>query len=318
MKLKKLYELVVEKGIEQDPRGKECVKKELKRIKKQYEALSKAEKKEFDVERMTNPYSDTRILHGTGNEEIKKVLLGIDIDVSEVLLADRLNEKGKKIDLIISHHPEGRALAALYQVMYMQTDIAHLKGVPITIAENLMQKRITEIERRLLPANHTKTSDAAKLLDIPLMCIHTPADNHVTTYLQKLIDKKKPDTVGEVMEILKEIPEYKIAVKNNAGPKIINGDSNSRCGKVFVDMTGGTEGSKDIFKNLAQAGIGTVVCMHLSEGHLKKAKEENINAVIAGHISSDTLGLNLLLDSLEKKQKLDVVECSGFTRVRRK
>ncbi len=318
MKLKKLYELVIEKGIEQDPRGKACVKKELQKIKKQYEALSKEAKEEFDLERLTNPYSDTRILNGKGNEEIKRVLLGIDIDVSEMLLADRLNEKGKKIDLVISHHPEGRALAALYRVMYMQTDIAHLKGVPIAIAEKLMQKRIAEIERRLLPANHTKTSDAAKLLGIPLMCIHTPADNHVTTYLQKLIDKKNPDTVGEVLKILKEIPEYKISLKNNAGPKIINGHKSSRCGKVFVDMTGGTEGSKDIFKNLAQAGIGTLVCMHLSEGHLEKAKEENINAVIAGHISSDTLGLNLLLDSLEKKEKLDVIECSGFTRVKRK
>ena len=318
MKLKELYELVIEKGIEQDPRGKACVKKELHKIKKKYDALTKAEKEEFDVERMRNPYSDTRILQGTGNEEIKKVLLGIDIDVAEVLLADRLNEKGKKIDLIISHHPEGRALAALYQVMYMQTDIAHSMGVPITIAENLMNKRITEIERRLLSANHTKTSDAARLLNIPLVCIHTPADNHVVTYLQKLIDKKNPDTVGDVLEILKEIPEYKVSIKNNCGPKIISGDNNSRCGKVFVDMTGGTEGSKDIFKNLAQAGIGTVVCMHLSEDHLKKAKEENMNAVIAGHISSDTLGLNLLLDSIEKKQKLDVVECSGFTRIKRK
>ncbi|MCG2712484.1 MAG: Nif3-like dinuclear metal center hexameric protein [Candidatus Omnitrophica bacterium] len=318
MKLKKLYELVIEKGIEQDPRGKTCVKKELQKIKKQYDALTKAEKEEFDVERLTNPYSDTRILQGTGNEEIKKVLLGIDIDVAEVLLADRLNEKGGKIDLIISHHPEGRALAALYQVMYMQTDIAHLNGVPITIAEHLMNKRINEIERRLLSANHTKTSDAAKLLDIPLICIHTPADNHVVTYLQKLIDKKNPDTLGAVLEILKEIPEYKIALKNNAGPKIISGNNNSRCGKVFVDMTGGTEGSKDIFKNLAQAGIGTVVCMHLSEEHLKKAKEEHMNAVIAGHISSDALGLNLLLDSLEKNQKLDVVACSGFTRIKRK
>ncbi len=318
MKLKKLYELVIEKGIEQDPRGKACVKKEMQKIKKQYDGLTEAEKEEFDKERLTNPYSDTRILQGTGSEEIKKVLLGIDIDVAEVLLADRLNEKGQKIDLIISHHPEGRALAALHQVMYMQADIAHLNGVPINIAENLMNKRITEIERRLLPANHTKTSDAARLLDIPLICIHTPADNHVVTYLQNLIDKKKSDTVGEVLQLIKEIPEYKIAIKNNAGPKIISGSNCSRCGKVFVDMTGGTEGSKDIFKNLAQAGVGTVVCMHLSEGHLKKAKKENINVIIAGHISSDTVGLNLLLDSIEKKQKLDVVQCSGFTRIKRK
>jgi len=40
--------------------------------------------------------------------------------------------------------------------------------------------------------------------------------------------------------------------------------------------------------------------MHLSEEHFKNAKDEQINIVIAGHIASDTLGLNLLLDELEK------------------
>jgi len=318
VKLKKFFDLVIERGIENDPRGKQNVLKELKRLKRKYQGLSNLEKDEFDIERLTNPYSDTRILHGTGNEQIKKVLVGIDIDVGEVVLADRLNQKGKKIDLIISHHPEGRALAALHQVMYMQADIANLKGVPIAIAENILQKRINEVERRLLPVNHTKTLDAAKLLDIPLVCIHTAADNHVTTFLQNLMNKKAPYTVGEIIEILKGIPEYKHAVKNNAGPKIINGSNKSRAGKIFVDMTGGTEGAKEIFRNLAQAGIGTVIGMHLSEDHLKKAKQEHVNVVIAGHISSDTVGLNLLLDYIEKKQKLDIVECSGFMRVRRK
>lgn len=318
MKLKKIFDLVIERGIENDPRGKQNVARELKRIKQRYQIMPKSEKDEFDIERLTNPYSDTRILCGTGNEEIKRVLIGIDIDVGEVLLADRLNEKGKKIDLIISHHPEGRALASLYQVMYMQADIASLKGVPIAVAENILQKRINEVERKLLPVNHTKTIDAAKLLNIPLVCIHTPADNHVTTFLQSLMNKKAPYTVGEIIEILKEIPEYKQAVKNNAGPKIVNGSKTSRAGKVFVDMTGGTEGAKEIFKRLAQAGIGTVLGMHLSEDNLKKAKEEHVNVVIAGHISSDTLGLNLLLDYIEKKQKLDIVDCSGFMRIRRK
>jgi predicted ATPase len=39
--------------------------------------------------------------------------------------------------------------------------------------------------------------------------------------------------------------------------------------------------------------------MHLSEDHYKHAKGEHINVVIAGHIASDNLGLNLLLDEIE-------------------
>ena len=39
--------------------------------------------------------------------------------------------------------------------------------------------------------------------------------------------------------------------------------------------------------------------MHLSEEHFAKVKENNINVVIAGHISSDNLGVKLLLDNIE-------------------
>ncbi|MBU1042963.1 MAG: NGG1p interacting factor NIF3 [Candidatus Omnitrophica bacterium] len=318
MKLKKLYEFVIEKGIQEDPRGSILVNKELKELKANYATLSEKQKQGFDLERLKNPFSDTRILHGSGDENIKSILMGIDIDVGEVLLCERLIEKGKKIDLIVAHHPEGRALAALHQVMYMQTDIVHLHGVPITIAEDLINSRISEVERRLLPVNHTKTQDAARLLNLPLMCVHTPADNHVVTFLEKLFKKKDPKTLGEIIDILQTIPEYLHALRNNSGPRIVNGSEVSRTGKIFVDMTGGTEGSKDIYKNLAQAGVGTIVGMHLSEDHLKKAKQEHINVIIAGHISSDNLGLNLILDAIETVQKLDVICCSGFVRVKRK
>jgi putative NIF3 family GTP cyclohydrolase 1 type 2 len=149
------------------------------------------------------------------------------------------------------------------------------------------------------------------------MCCHTPADNHVVQYLQNIFDKKKPDLVKDILDILEEIPEYQQAIKDNAGPMIFNGKKSSRAGKVFVDMTGGTEGSKDIFERISQAGIGTIVCMHLSEDHLKKAKEAKVNIVNAGHMASDSLGVNLLLDKIQKKEKMRIINCSGFNRVKR-
>ena len=59
--------------------------------------------------------------------------------------------------------------------------------------------------------------------------------------------------------------------------------------------------------------------MHLSEEHFRKVKDANLNVVIAGHISSDTVGLNLLLDRLEikAKQKFQILDCSGFRRITR-
>ncbi len=317
MKLNSIYETAVRYGIEVDPRGKEGVKKELEKIKIDFQKLTDKEKKGFDLERLRNPYADTRILIGGDGKNIKSILVGIDIEIGEILLAERLREKGKRIDLLISHHPEGRALANFYSVMSIQVDMLNKFGVPITVAEGITQERMREVERKVLPINHTRAVDAARLLDIPFLCIHTPSDNAVCNYLQRLLDKKSPDTVGDILEILNEEPEYKEAFKNNAPPKIIKGDKNRRAGKVFVDMTGGTEGSKDMFEKLSQAGVGTLVSMHLSEEHFKKLENQHLNVVVAGHIPSDTLGLNLILDELEKKEKLEIIPCSGFRRFSR-
>lgn len=317
MKLRKIYETVINRGIEADPRGRKTVNKSLDKINKRYKGMKKDEKRYFDKESLTNPYSDTRILYGDAEGEVRTALAGIDIGTAEILLADRLSSKGQDVDLIISHHPGGRAYAGLYEVMGMQADIFSKFGVPINVAEGLLEERIKEVERRISPANHTQAVDAARLLDIPFMCAHTPADNHVASFLQKLFNRKKPDTVGEVLDILLDIPEYQEASKNNAGPKVFVGHNNRSAGKIFVDMTGGTGGPKDIFEKLSDSGVGTIVGMHIGEEHRKKAEEYNVNVIIAGHISSDNLGMNLLFDEIQKKGRLKIIECSGFRRFSR-
>ena len=318
MKLKDIYDFAVKEGINADPRGKEAVKKNLSRIKKIYQGLDKGAQKEFDRERLTNPYSDTRILFGKPEQKVNTILVGIDIGAGELLLADKLNEKGREIDLVMSHHPEGRALAGLAEVMDIQVEILENLGVSISVAESLMAERIAEVKRKIMPANHRRAVDIARHLNLAFMCCHTVSDNHVASYLQKLMNKEKPDTLGDILDILKDIPEYRQGMQEKAGPKIILGEAKRRAGKIFVDMTGGTGGSKDIFQRLSQAGIGTILAMHLSEEHFRKVKAERINVIIAGHIGSDSLGLNLLLDKLEKRQKLNIIECSGFKWIKRK
>jgi hypothetical protein len=56
--------------------------------------------------------------------------------------------------------------------------------------------------------------------------------------------------------------------------------------------------------------------MHISEEALENAKKAHLNIVLAGHISSDTLGLNLLLDEIETGSPLEIVGVSGFVRTR--
>ena len=90
---------------------------------------------------------------------------------------------------------------------------------------------------------------------------------------------KGEDGIAAVIEMLKEIPEYREACRNNAGPRILLGSPGRSAGKIFVDMTGGTEGSKDIFKSLVNSGVNTIVGMHLSDDHRKEAEKHHLNVL---------------------------------------
>jgi len=317
LKIREIYELAVRRGMENDPRGLDAVQKLLDKERKNYEDLKNDEKGEFDQEKLKNPYSDTRLLCGDPEKEVRRVLAGVDMEVGEVLLADRISERGTLVDLVVAHHPEGKALAALHQVMHLQEDVLAKFGIPINVAEGIMASRISEVRRGLMPLNHNRAVDAARILGLPLMCIHTAADNMVNSFLQKLMDEKKPETLGEVVKTLKEIPEYAEAVKHEAGPSIVVGSKERRAGKIMIEMTGGTGGSEDAFAKLAQAGVGTLVVMHIGEKHRKEAEKNHVNIVIAGHMASDSLGMNLLLDELAGRG-VEIMPCSGLIRFERK
>jgi hypothetical protein len=318
MKLKDFYSAVIETGVENDLRGKEEIQRLLAEERVKFEKLDEKEKAYFDRDRLFNPFSDTRLLHGDGELEVGKAIIGIDMEVGEVLLTYLLNKDLKpKIDLIIAHHPEGHALVRLFDVMKLQSDQMAAFGITLSVAEKLMEKRIGEVERRLMPVNHNRTVDVAKLLDLPMICIHTAADNCVTNYLTRLFEKEKPSRLKDLLQMLKTVPEYQKSAMLQVPPRIVSGSEDSRCGKISVEMTGGTEGAKEVYEKYAAGGVSTLVGMHISEDHLENAKKANLNVVIAGHISSDTLGLNLLLDSVEKKARLDYVCVSGFERIRR-
>lgn len=312
MKIREIYDLAVKIGIKNDFRTEKEISEYLRRKKDEYENLSKEEKSCFDKERLSNPYSDSRIHNENGVKKIKKVMSGIDISVGGLILARELGA-----DLVINHHPIGLALAGLDDVMALQIDLMEKIGVPVNMAEKMIHKRISEVARGINPINHYETVDAAKLLKVNLMNIHTPADNLVAQFVAKEIEKNKPRYVGEVLDILNNIPEYKEAKRQGAGPVLFAGERKNRAGRVVVsEMAGGTEGSKEIYGAMANVGVGTIVGMHMSEDHRKEAEAAHINVVIAGHISSDSLGMNLFLDELEKKG-IEIIPFGGLIRVSR-
>ncbi|MBL7068459.1 MAG: NGG1p interacting factor NIF3 [Candidatus Omnitrophica bacterium] len=317
MKLGNLYKRIIGIGMRNDPRSRRGAEKVLRKSKKEYRSLRGARKAAFDKDSLVNPYSDTRILYGDKDKDINTIMVGIDIETPELLMADRFNQTDRRVDLVMSHHPGGRALCELHKVMGLQTDQLKSLGISGETADEFMGERIAEVARKLHSRNCMRNIDAARMLDIPFMCVHTAADNMVTSFLQNLLDKKKPKTLGAIVDILEGIYEYKEGASAGAGPEMLIGDRKRPAGRIFVDMTGGTEGSKRAFSRLSQIGIGTIISMHLSEEHYKAAKKEHINIIIAGHIASDNVGLNLILDELVKIEGFNIIQCSGFRRFSR-
>jgi len=318
MKLKNLYQEIVKKGIEADVRNSKEIEALLKKNKKNFDRLDKKGKELFDQDGLFNPFADTRILNGDLTKNIKSMIVGIDVDGGELVLVDRLREKGEKIDLVVSHHPQGRAYARFYDVMDLQIDVFAKEGIALGVCEKLLQERKSQVARRVSSANHARSVDIARLLNIDFICAHTPCDNLAYQHLRKTMDKIKPASLGTIIDILQTIPEYIDAAKNNNPPQMVVGNKNSRCKNIHLEFTGGTEGPKGIYKELAARGVDTIIAMHQSEEHFKKCKEANINVIFASHIASDSLGINIMLDYIESKEKIKIYEFSGFRRFKRK
>lgn len=240
-------------------------------------------------------------------ENIKKIAFGVDIDTSELMLAKQLG-----VDCVITHHPQGCHRVDLYKVMDNQVERMVEAGVPINKAQKVLAERKEQVDRNLHVSNYDRAVNGAKLLNMPFIAIHSPADLLVEDYLQQYFDDKLQDnpraTVQDVIDLLLEIPEYKNAYIQ---PKVRVGSEKSFAGKVFVTMAGGTSGGKEVAKAYFEAGIGTLVVMHMPDDVIKVVKEQNIgNIIVAGHMPSDSLGINLVIKSLEEKG-LEVIRMSG-------
>jgi hypothetical protein len=314
VKLREIYQTAVRMGIAADPRGKDGVDDFLVRQRRRYEALPEHLKALADPEELTNPFADTRIYVGDPDAEVTTILGGIDMNSAEILLADRLRERGTPVDAVYTHHPEGWGLTRLDSVMEVQADIWATAGVPIQAGEKFITERMDEVRRRLMPVNYDQAIDVARLLGVPFFSAHTPTDNLVVHYLNRYFEGKDLTLIEDVQNALLEIPEYRIAAQKGAGPYIGKSKPGARAGKILVDMTGGTEGPKQMIEKLADAGVGTIIQMHMGQELRDEAEKNNMHVVIAGHMSSDSLGINLFLDELER-HGVHTVATSGLIRV---
>jgi hypothetical protein len=304
-------------GIEADPRPKREIEHLLKATQEKYKKMPEKEREYFDIDTTFNPYADSRVLHANYEQKVKTILVGIDIETPELLLAKEIERGGAKIDLVIGHHPEGRGLQRLADVIHIQEAVFEGAGVPINVIQKILEPKISLINRSLHPENFTRVTHASEYLHLNLACFHTVCDNQAYKYLTQKICVQKYRTLGEILENLKKIPEYEIACRLGNSPVISVGAKNSTPGKIIAGgITGGTSSSEKIYAKLETQGIGTMLVMHLPEKHREEAEKHHINIIVCGHMASDSLGMNLFLDQLEQK-KIKIIPCSGLIRISR-
>lgn len=241
-------------------------------------------------------------------QNIKKIMFGVDMEAAEMLIAKQLG-----VDLVITHHPKGgRPMVDFHNVMENQIQRMVTAGVPINKAQKALKERMDEVGRAHHVTNYDRAVSAAKVLNMPFMVIHSPADilaeNTVQNHLDTRLGKKKDAVLKDVIKALNELPEYKKAL---ATPVIRVGAETDYAGKHFVTMAGGTGGGKNVIKAYFEAGIGTLICMHMPDDVIKAVREQNIgNVIVAGHMASDSVGINKLI-TLLVAEGMEVFRMSG-------
>jgi len=229
-------------------------------------------------------------------ENIKKVLFGVDMDTPEIMLGKQLG-----YDLVVSHHPRVTE-SDILEVLDGHIDKLEKLGVP----RNRSQKRLAEKREELAYNTHVgntrRSESAAQLLEMPYMCIHQPADIITENIVQEFLDEKFADNnltkVSDIVEALEGIGEYKNSYRK---PVVRVGNKESYAGKIYVLMSGLTGPGAKILKEYFEAGVGTLVMMHIPEKDAKELKEQAIgNVIIAGHLSSDSIGMNVIAEEWAK------------------
>ncbi|MCL2527816.1 MAG: hypothetical protein FWE42_05280 [Defluviitaleaceae bacterium] len=238
--------------------------------------------------------------------EIKKVLMGVDMDTSELLLAKKLG-----YDCVVSHHPVNTNPNMLD---VMDTHLLRLEklGVPRNKSQKALAPKKDELSYGKHVSNSRRSESAAKLLGMPFVSLHTPADIIGEATVQKFLDEKfgdKPDTkLEDITKALEGIGEYKNSARK---PVIRVGASDSYAGKIYVLMAGYTGPGAAVHKLYFEGGVGTLILMHIPEKDAKELREHNEgNVIVAGHMSSDSIGMNVIADKW-REMGVEVTMMSG-------
>jgi hypothetical protein len=236
---------------------------------------------------------------------IRKVLIGVDISAGELVFARQFG-----FDAVIAHHPIG--LVDAWQCFLTHVEHLTRAGVPRQEAEQAIAVRLEALQVRGQAENFDRLTSLARLLDMPLLNIHQPLDEVGRRILQEVMDdcsRYNPDvTLREVAGAFAALPEFR------ASPTRVNiavGEPRARAGRMVMSHGAYTNGGFDIASAYYRHGVDTVTYIHIDPAELVRIRAAGAGQLlIAGHIASDAVGINVYIRALEALG-IEVVRVSG-------
>lgn len=318
MTIRELYDFAIERAFAMDPRGEAAIRRQMADLQREYDDLTGKARTLFDVERLTNPFGDTRLLVGDPGAEVRRIVCGINITGSEVLLADRLKDRGQPVDLVVGHHtsPLGGGLGSREDVFWGQRGMLTEFGVPEHLADKLLRTTATVTEQR---SSDFTANQIAEALEMPLMTIHGPADLYLFHEGYRVLREDQPRTVGDLVEISDSWPEVQWLIERGVATQIAVGEAKNPLGRVYCCFYGGWNPTPEVFAALCDAGCGTLWVVATGEALNEVARQRHVSIVVTPHMPADNVGINGLFDdAMTRFGDFEVVETSNYMRVDRR
>jgi putative NIF3 family GTP cyclohydrolase 1 type 2 len=240
--------------------------------------------------------------------DVRRVLFGVDIDVGELLYA-----RDAGYDAVIAHHPCGEhARMDFAKVVERQIGQMGAEGISESVARAAVEARLAAVHRRDHMSNYNQLVDTARLIGVPFCNIHLACDIlGRQAIVDRLAERAHPEaTIGDAIAWIEEFPEMEAALTR---PEAWLGLTEAPIGRYTVAMAGGTNGGHPVFREYFRHGVDTVFAMHIAEDDLARLRAEfpsGNNLVVTGHMASDSIGINRVIDGLAERG-IEVTRTAG-------
>ena len=241
---------------------------------------------------------------------LSRVLFGIDIGPAELLLARQLGCDG-----VIAHHPAGGAAMLNFpEVLTRQVELMVDCGVPVEAARDAIQPMVLRAILLAQARNFDHVPSVARYLELPFMNVHLPLDEVGRRLIVRQIEGHlatldREPLVQDAVDALQEMPEFANAPTRIMVPV---GAIDRPLGKLAVVHGAGSNGGAAVAHAYFDAGIGTVLYIHIAPDQAETLRREGRgNLIVSGHIASDLVGINPYVAALEN-QGLEILRVSGL------